>query len=153
MERVELKSDGEPALKALKDRVKKKREKPTDLAEGSLKDSASMGAIEATIRWWQAKTRTLRFDLEARYARMMNADHILWPWLVRHASFVMEKYRVRADGSTSHFAAFGCGYKGEILPFGETALFKVPMSHTRQVSAKTTAHKGRVHVREGHLGR
>eukprot|EP00974_Lingulodinium_polyedra_P089857 8711953-Lingulodinium_polyedra.AAC.1 len=33
------------------------------------------------------------------------------------------------------FAAFGCGYNGEILPFGERALFKVPAGHSRQVAA------------------
>ena len=58
----------------------------TFIAEGSLKDSASMGAVEATIRWFQVKARTLRFDLERRYGKMATPDHILWPWLVRHAS-------------------------------------------------------------------
>ncbi len=50
--------------------------------------------------------------------------------------------RVRADGNTSHKAAYGVGYRGEFLPFGETALFKVPVSHTRQITAKATRNKG-----------
>ena len=49
---------------------------------------------------------------------------------------------MRADGITSYRAAFGIGYTGEILPFGETALFKVPESHTRQVSSTVTRNKG-----------
>ncbi len=51
-------------------------------------------------------------------------------------------YRVRADGNTSHKAAYGVGYRGEILPFGETALFKVPESHTRQIVAGVQRSKG-----------
>ena len=62
--------------------------------------------------------------------------------MTRHASFIMEKYRQRANGLTSHFAAFGCGYGGEVDLFGETCLFKVPMSHSRQVAVGTRAHKG-----------
>ena len=61
---------------------------------------------------------------------------------MRHAAWLIERYRVRADGMTPHYAAFGVGYRGEILPFAETALFKVPMNHTRQVSKNVTAHRG-----------
>jgi len=49
---------------------------------------------------------------------------------------------VRADGLTSHQACYGTGYRGEILPFGETALFKAPASHTRQATAKDLQAKG-----------
>ena len=101
-----------------------------------------MGATESVIIWWQAKTRTIRFDFEKRYQLHLAADNVMWAWLTRHASFLMEKYRVRGDGLSSHFSAFGCGYTGEVLPFGETALFKVPVSHTRQASAQVRLHKG-----------
>ena len=142
LERTELNSDNEPTILALKSKAKEKRKKPTDLTEGSLKDSQNMGSIEAPIRWWQALTRTLRFDVERRYAAKLTADQVLWCWLVRHAAWLIERYRVRADGMTPHYAAFGVGYRGEILPFAETALFKVPMNHTRQVSKNVTAHRG-----------
>jgi hypothetical protein len=91
LDRVELCSDGEPTLQLLKEQVKKRRSKATDITEGSLKDSQNMGAIESVIRWWQVKVRTLRFCFEKRYGKKLTAYSIVWLWLCRHASFLMEK--------------------------------------------------------------
>ena len=142
LERTVIKTDGEPTICALAAAVKAKRTRPTDLEHGSLKDSAGMGGVEAPIRWWQAKVRTFRYDLERRYGVRLRADEPMWCWLTRYAAWATSMYRVRADGNTSHKSAYGVGYRGEILPFGETALFKVPESHTRQVTAKVTRNKG-----------
>ena len=59
---------------------------------------------------------------------------MIWLWLQKHAAFVANSYRRRADGRTSWEAAFGCGYKGELVPFGETCHFKVPTSHAREIA-------------------
>ena len=75
--RVELRTDGEPSILALVTAVKRKREGTTS-TEGSVKDSASMGAIETVIRWWQAKVRTLKSDFEERYKQILTADHVVW---------------------------------------------------------------------------
>ncbi|CAK0790198.1 unnamed protein product, partial [Prorocentrum cordatum] len=109
---------------------------------GNLKDSQSMGAIEASIRWFQAKVRTYKFDLEKRYGMKITADAPIWCWLTRHVSWATPTYRPRADGRTSHQAAYGVTYNGEILPFGETALFKTPISHTRRIAATSLKRKG-----------
>ena len=140
--RAGLRSDGEVTLAALKAKVKDRRKEPTDVSEGSLKDSQSKGGIEGPSRWWQAHVRTLRFDLEARYGTKVIVDNVVWRWLTRRAAWVAERYRTRADGLTSHYAAFGNGYKGEVLPSSETAFFNMPMTHSRQVTENTTAHKG-----------
>ena len=142
LERTVIKTDGEPTICALAKAVKARRKRPTDLEHGSLKDSASMGAVEGPIRWWQAKVRTLRYDLEKRYGIHLTASDPLWPWLTRYTAWATSTYRTRADGNTSHKAAYGVGYRGEILPFGETALFKVPESHSRQVAQGVQRNKG-----------
>ena len=56
---------------------------------------------------------------------------------------------MRADGLSGHFAAFGCGYTGEVLAFGETCLFKVPMSSSRQQSSHITKHKAEANFVRG----
>ena len=38
---------------------------------------------------------------------------------------------MRPDGSTPYYAAYGVEYKGSVVPFGETVLFKTPVSKTR----------------------
>ena len=107
-----------------------------------MKDSQNMGLVETTIRWWQVRVRTLRYNFERRFGFHLTPDSVIWPWLARHSSFLMEKVCVRGDGHTAHFAAFGCGYRGELMIFGEICLFKIPMSHSRAISANTRAHKG-----------
>ena len=64
----------------------------------------------------------------------MGADEVIWLWLQKYAAFVTNAHRRRADQRTSWEAAFGAGYKGELLPFGETAHFKVPTSHQREIA-------------------
>ena len=155
---VELKSDNEETIVALKEAVAANRKKEkgdavkTFVGEGSIKDSASMGSIEATVRWFQVKARVLRFDLERRLGKMVTPDDVHWLWIVRHAAWLMEKYRVRGDGLTSHFAAYGAGYTGEIVPFGEVCLFKVPMSASRQINKDTRAQKADSTFTKGILG-
>jgi hypothetical protein len=80
--------------------------------------------------------------LEKRYAVLLTADNPMWCWLTRYAGWATSVYRVRADGVTSYKPAFGVNFTGEILPFGEIALFEVPESHTRQVSSTMTRNKG-----------
>ena len=88
------------------------------------------------------EVRTFRYDLDRRYGNLSTADEPLWCWLTRYAGWATSVYRVRADSITSYRAACGVGCNGEILPCGETALFKVPESHTRQVSSTSTRNKG-----------
>ncbi|CAK0800261.1 unnamed protein product, partial [Prorocentrum cordatum] len=141
---ADIKTDGEPTIVNLVEEVRKRLSKSIKLEEkrGNLKDSQSMGAIEAPIRWFQAKVRTYKFDLEKRYGMKITADAPIWCWLTRYVSWATSTYRPRADGRTSHQAAYGVTYNGEILPFGETALFKTPISHTRQITATSLKHKG-----------
>ena len=57
---LDLKTDGEPTILNLADEARKNLDKDVkaELKQGSLKDSQGTGAIEAPIRWFQAKVRT-----------------------------------------------------------------------------------------------
>eukprot|EP00971_Amphidinium_carterae_P322872 6417298-Amphidinium_carterae.1 len=70
--------------------------------------------------------------MEAQYHVRLDPSSTVWCWLCRHAAFVMSRYKVRADGFTAHFSAFGSKYLGEVCPFGETVLAKLPLSSNRQ---------------------
>ena len=142
LERVELRHDPEHSIAKLAKDIKEGRVPKTDITPARLHDSKNMGFVEAPIRWWEATVRTLRYAFEAKYGLTLTADSLIWPWLTRHAAWMTCRYRVRADGLTSHHAAFDVGYKGEIATFGETALFKVPMTSSRQVGPGNRAYKG-----------
>ena len=90
-----------------------------------------MGMIESVIRWWRGNMKTFRFSVEARYGRKITPSHTLWSWLGHHSAWITARYRVRVDGTTAFFGAFGHSYTGEVVPFGETVLFKALASSTR----------------------
>jgi hypothetical protein len=139
---VTVRSDTEHAPQAIIAAIVAKRETEVTHQSGKLKDSASMGQVEATIRWWRGKLKTLRYDVEMRYGRKVTPNHVLWPFLVEISAFITNAYRVRLDGHTSHFAVTGSTYKGEIIPFAETCLAKVPSSSSRQLREGRRQHKG-----------
>ena len=127
---VELRCDGEPATVGLQVRVQEARAPMrTILSTGKLRDSASMGGVESVTRWWRAKLRTLKLYTEAKYKQRIDPAHCLWQWAVRHAAWITSRYRIRSDGFSSFFSAFGHEYVGEICIFGEVVLAKLPVSH------------------------
>ncbi|CAK0856887.1 unnamed protein product, partial [Prorocentrum cordatum] len=118
---ADIKTDVEPTIVNLVEEVRKKLNKGIKL---------------------EAKVRTYKLDLEKRYGMKITADAPIWCWLTRYVSWATSTYRPRADRRTSHQAAYGVTYNGETPPFGETALFKTPISHTRQITTTSLKHKG-----------
>ena len=47
----------------------------------------------------------------------------VWPWLVRHSAWLVERYQMRANGRTSYQDCFS----GIVLRFGEQAVFRHPV--------------------------
>ena len=50
----------------------------------------------------------------------------VWPWMVRHAAWTRARFGLKANMRTAYEDAFGGQYTGQILPFGEVLLFKIP---------------------------
>ena len=142
--KVEVRCDTENATVAIQNQlldVRSKAGEATLITNGKTRDSKSMGLVESVIRWWRGKLKTLRFSVEHKYARKLTPNHVLWSWLARHAAWLNNRYRLRADGSTAFFAAYGHTYTGEVVPFSETVLFKAPASATRQKKGGRRQHK------------
>ena len=123
-------------ITALAEATKAYRKDRTDISTGKVRDSQSMGQIESPIRWWEAKTRTFRYDMQLRCGVLLSADDEIWPWLTRHAAWSTSVYRIRGGGHSSHYAAFGVEYMGEIVPFAETIMARLPMTTARSVGKK-----------------
>ena len=150
--RVHIRCDNEPAAVSLQKQlldVRSAKDEATTISNGKTRDSKSMGAAEVTIRWWRSKLRALRYSVEMAYGIKLTPDSLLWSWLARHSAWVTSRYRLRADGTTAFFGAFGHNYTGEVLPFGETVLMKAPQSSSgarrgqaRQNKADTAWIKG-----------
>ena len=52
----------------------------------------------------------------------------VWPWLVRHAGWLLERYHVKGNKKTPFEGCFGKPYQGEVMQFAEAALFRVAVS-------------------------
>ena len=97
-----LKSDGEPAMVALKNAVKDERSERIVLEESPVGESKSNGAIENAIQQVQGQVRTLKDSLEARLGARLAEDSTLIPWLVTHAARTINRYHVGQDGLTAY---------------------------------------------------
>ena len=129
-------------MQAIVAKVVEQRETQVTPRTRTLKQSSSMGQVESTIRWWRAKLKTLRYGMEMQHGAKLTPNHVLWPHLVEAASWITARFRVRLDGQTSYFGVYGTAYRGEVIPFGETCLVKVPTSSSRGLRGGRRQHKG-----------
>ena len=96
-----LKCDGEPALKAVQEEVKSRREQPTILENSPVGDSRANGAAERAVQALEEHVRVLRHGLEQRISAKIASSHPVISWLVEHAADTLSKYQVGEDGKTA----------------------------------------------------
>ena len=97
---------------------------------------------------------TLRYQTEASYGITLHTSHNLWPWLVRWCSFIRSRFSVKGNQRTAYQDAFDTAYTSQLVPFGETVLFKIPMSKARRSHNRAVVPKGETAWRQGiFLGR
>ena len=81
----------------------------------------AVGSMQALL---QKQVRTLKTDLETKIKSQLLTSMAVWPWLVRHSAWLVERYQMRANGRTSYQDCFGTVYTGIVLRFGEQAVFR-----------------------------
>ena len=157
-QKVELMSDGEPATTAMARKVATKRggAEKTKVSVSANYSHASMGDVERAHQTVQAQTRCLRVDLEARLKQRVAPGHSLFPWLLRHSGWSLSRYLPRGRfGQSSFQIKYGKPYTGEVLPFGEVVMCRVPheghMRHKLDAVWVKGAWAGRTEVSDEHI--
>ena len=149
--KVVVRTDGEPAAQAIakrlldtfrKDLVVGVRGVKATMETAPRYSSQSLGGVGAFQRTLKTDVLTMRYDLEARYQMKLLTSHNAWPWMVRWAAFVRSRFGIKANGRTAYQDAFDTNYSGEVLPFGETAMFRTPISKTGAVQGRKRQLKG-----------
>ena len=97
---------------------------------------------ERAIRSVEDQVRVLRLDIEARYGISLNANMSLWPWIARHAGWLLTRCKIKGNGCAPYQDAYGTEYSEEMLNIAETVLFRLPFPDHRRISGKRTLHKG-----------
>ena len=124
--KVVLMSDGEHSIRALAEAASKAWGKDAALQISPKGSHQSNGAVERAILEVARQVRTVTNALEARYAGLnVQADSKHFAWIVRHASWLITRYLIKADGKTPYERLRGRDYKGEVVEPFEVVHYKV----------------------------
>jgi len=102
---VVVKSDQEPAIRAMVREICRLRSATgvRTIPESSpAYSSASNGVVERGVQTVEAQMRVMRSALEARWQATVGETHAIWPPLVGHAGFLLNRCEVEHDGKTAY---------------------------------------------------
>ena len=101
-ERIICKSDQDAAITELQTEIAKRRaDIGTAIENSKVGDSNSNGRVERSIRDLKGMVRTLKSALADKLNMPVTLDMAIVPWLVRHASYLITRCRVRKSGKTA----------------------------------------------------
>ena len=120
-----LRCDGEPALKAVQEEVKARRNYQTIMENSPVGDSRAYGAAERAVQAVEEQVRVVRHGLEMRLGMKISGKHPVVCWLNEHAGDLLSKYQVGEDGKTGYQRLKGKKYRGEEVEFGEKVHYRL----------------------------
>ncbi|CAE7484287.1 unnamed protein product, partial [Symbiodinium sp. CCMP2456] len=118
-------SDGEPAMKALKEEsARKVAEVEAIPRECPVGDHQKNGEIESAVRELKRQMRAVRMSLEGRLGRALADDDPLLMWIPTFAGDCIAFHRRGADGKTPWERETGRKWRRPCLEFGEKVMIK-----------------------------
>ena len=121
-----IKSDQEPAMIALQDKIKQLRCGPgehTYIENSQVAESQSNGVVEKAIQEVETQSRTLTSALESRIRTKIPWDHPLMIWLIEYSATLLNLYREGKDGKTPIERLRGSKLERPVAEFGEQVLY------------------------------
>ena len=89
----------------------------------------SNGQAEKAIQTIRTNGRTLRAFVESRVGAAIEGHRHFYPWIMRHAGFVYNRFAVNPKGATSFELLNGRSFRGQMVPLGEQVLYYHPTKH------------------------
>ena len=121
-----IRSDNEPAVKALVQAVALHKQDETVIEEIPVKSSPSIGCNEHDHFLVGGIARALRVDMEKRFGDNFPVLHAVYSWILRRSGWLLNRFYVCRDGYTAFQRYKGRIYNGEVCDLFECVLFKVP---------------------------
>ena len=119
-------SDGEPALVALKTEVAAQMADVEMVPkESPVGDHAANGEAENAVKEVKRQIRAVLSLLEEKLQKNLEPNHPLLAWAPRHAADLLSRYRVGHDGQTAESRRTGKHWRKPLLTFGEKIHFRV----------------------------
>ena len=122
-----LKTDGEPSLVALARAAVALLpvEVKVTFEHSPVEESEANGFVERACRSVQEQARTLLSMLHERLQCEFPANHAIFPWLVRHASWLLHHFHRTASGRTAYQNLRGRPWREPVFEFGAAIVFKL----------------------------
>ena len=133
---VMVQSDQENAIMDLVSKVKRIYPRVMTSRVTPRYSHGSNGSVEKGNQILEGMCRTLRLQVECEYGVPISTEHILFPWLVRHAAWLQTRFQPRKDHKSSFGKVKGVEYRSMLIPFTETVLFREPGDMKFKADAK-----------------
>ncbi len=127
-----VKTDGEPAIVAVQNRVQALRTGRTVPRNPPAYNPQSNGPCEKAVQDVSAQLRVLILALEARLNAAIDDDLPIVQWALEHATFVLNKYNVGEDGMAAYERQTGRKWRRPIVEFGELVLAKLALRRAQK---------------------
>ena len=150
-EQVMIQGDPEPSIKQVMNAFEACRSRlglPTSKQWVPKESHASNGAAEKAISTIRTNGLTLRAFVEKRIAAKVEGHRHFFPWIMRHAGFLYNRFSVTPKGATSYEVVFGRPFKGHLVPLGELVIFHKASKHRGDLQWLRGVYLG-VHERNG----
>lgn len=119
------KSDAEPAIRALKREAAGGMGDATIIPQESPPgDHKANGEVENVIKEIKRRMRANKSGLEKRLNMQLPEDHVVWSWLPRYCSDMINRYKVGTDGQTPEERRTGKQWRKPVPLFGERIMCK-----------------------------
>ena len=114
-----LQCDPEPSLIKWAESVKSKRTERTVIRSSPRRSHQSNGGVENYQKQLQGQVRTMLAAMQEHTKYRPSADNALMRWIVRHAAWLIPRFR-GSEIQFSFYRAMGGPYRGKLVEFGET---------------------------------
>ena len=120
-----LQCDPEPSLIKWAESVKSKRTERTVIRISPRRSHQSNGGVENCQKQLQRQVRTMLAAMQEHTKYRPSADNALMRWIVRHAAWLIPRFR-GSEIQSPFYRAMGGPYRGKLVEFGETVLAHLP---------------------------
>ena len=87
---------------------------------------ASKGGVESYIAQLGGNVRALKLVVQERWSVSIGNVSAIFPWIVRHASWLYNRYQPLSDGITVFEKLHKEKYHGDVQPFSRPVLIRMP---------------------------
>ena len=120
-----LQCDPEQSLIKCAESVKSKRTERTVIRSSPRRSHQSNGGVENCQKQLQGQVRTMLAAMQGHTQYRPSADNALMKWIVRHAAWLIPRFR-GSEVQSPFYRAMSGPYRGKLVEFGETVLAHLP---------------------------